>query len=134
MSRGFLDTNILVYAFSEDSRADRARSLLASNAVTGVQCLNEFVNVALNKLKMDWDSVEDALDAIRVFCEIVAPVDVSLHQKALEIARRCRFHIFDALIVGAAIECGCDILWSEDLQDGQVIEHGLTVRNPFLSA
>ena len=46
-------------------------------------------------------------------------------------AERYRFSFYDALIVAAALESGCTTLFSEDLQDGQVIDQTLTVRNPF---
>jgi predicted nucleic acid-binding protein len=134
MTREFLDTNILVYAFSEDARAERARSLLHSGGATGIQCLNEFVNVALNKLKMDWTAVGEALAAIQLLCAIAAPVDLQLHRKGLVLAKRYRLRIFDALIVAAAIDARCSTLWSEDMQDGLVIEGVLTIRNPFVSA
>lgn len=131
MSGEFIDTNVLVYAFSEDRRAERARSLLHSGGATGVQCLNEFVNVALNKLKMGWDEVSEGLAAIQLLCVVVAPVDLELHRRGLALARRYRLRIYDALIAAAALEAGCNTLWSEDMQDGLVIEGALTIRNPF---
>jgi predicted nucleic acid-binding protein len=53
------------------------------------------------------------------------------HQGGLAVAERYRFSFSDALIVAAALESGCTTLFSEDLQDGQVIDRTLTVRNPF---
>jgi predicted nucleic acid-binding protein len=53
------------------------------------------------------------------------------HQRGLAVAERYRFSFYDALIVAAALESGCTTLFSEDLQDGQVIDQTLTVRNPF---
>lgn len=127
----FLDTNILVYAFSQDPRAERARDLLDIGGTIGVQCLNEFANVARNKLGMDWGDVDAALGEIRFLCDVGAPVDLDLHESGLAIARRYRLNIFDSLIVAAALRAGCETLWSEDMQDGLVVETMLTVRNPF---
>lgn len=127
----FLDTNILVYAFSQDPRAERARALLDIGGTIGVQSLNEFANVARNKLGMDWGEVDAALGEIRFLCDVGAPVDLDLHESGLAIARRYRLNIFDSLIVAAALRAGCQTLWSEDMQDGLVIETTLTVRNPF---
>lgn len=129
----FFDTNILVYAFSQDSRAERARALLDVGGSVGVQCLNEFANVARNRLGMDWGEVDAALGEIRFLCDVGAPVDLDLHESGLAIARRYRLNVFDSLIVAAALRAGCEILWSEDMQDGLIVETALTIRNPFLA-
>jgi predicted nucleic acid-binding protein len=129
--KAFLDTNILVYAFSRDPRAERARALLDVGGTVGVQCLNEFANVALNKLGMNWNEVDAALEEIRILCDIGAPVELDLHQSGLAIARRYGLNIFDSLVVAACLRSGCETLWSEDLQDGLVVEEALIVRNPF---
>lgn len=128
--RAFLDSNILVYAFSQDARAERARTLLPG-AVVGVQCLNEFVNVALKKLRLDWPVILLALDRVRRLCSIAGAIDVELHEHAIFLAERYRLAIYDALILAAAIEAGCDMLWSEDMHDSLVIDGRITVRNPF---
>ena len=129
----FCDTNVLVYAFSRDPRAETARSLLETGAVIGVQCLNEFANVASTKLRMSWDELDAGLAELRRLCDVVAPVDLDLHERGLAIARRYRLGIFDGLIVAAALEADCDVLWSEDMQDGLVVDGRLTIRNPFRS-
>jgi predicted nucleic acid-binding protein len=126
----FLDTNILVYAFSQDRRAERARALMPSGVV-GIQSLNEFANVALRKLGMDWRELRAALDMIEELCVLDGVIDRKLHRHGLEIAERYRLSVYDAMIVAAALRAGCDILWSEDMQDKLVIENALTVRNPF---
>ena len=130
--RVFFDSNILVYAFSRDPRAERAQELLQAGGVVGIQCLNEFVNVGLNKLKLSWREVHAALETIRGLCEIEAPIDMILHEGGLAIAQRYRLRIYDALIVAAALATGCPILWSEDMQDGLVVEGRLRISNPFL--
>jgi predicted nucleic acid-binding protein len=53
------------------------------------------------------------------------------HDAALRIARRHGFHIYDALVVASALEANCDTLYTEDLQDGQLVEERLNIRNPF---
>lgn len=129
--KAFLDTNILIYAFSRDSRAARARELLQLGGTVGVQCLNEFATVARNKLRMEWDELLAGLAEIRFLCDVAAPLDLDLHDHGLVIAKRYRTAIFDALILAAALEAECRILWSEDMQDGLVVEDRLLVRNPF---
>lgn len=131
--KAFFDSNVLVYAFSLDPRAEAARRLLDGGGLIGVQCLNEFANVARTKLRMDWDEVETALATISELCEVTAPINVELHQEGLALARRYQLSIYDSLIVAAALNAGCDTLWSEDMQDGMMVERQLTIRNPFTS-
>jgi predicted nucleic acid-binding protein len=127
----FLDSNILVYAFTTDRRASRAQALLASGCIIGVQALNEFTNVARRKLDMTWAEVRDALGAIRTICRTIVPMDVETHDDALRIAERYGYAFFDALIVASALRADCGILWSEDMQDGLVIDQRLRIANPF---
>lgn len=97
-----------------------------------MQVLNEFVSVARRKLKMPWPEVREALDAVRTLCEAPAPVSLETHVSALEIAERYNYQIYDALILAAALQAGCRVLYSEEMQDGQAIGP-LTIRNPFSS-
>ena len=127
----FVDTNVLLYLLSGDQRkADRAEEVLAGGATISVQVLNEFASVASRKLGMSLTEVQEALEPIKLVCTVV-PLTVAIHERALKLAQRHRFSIYDALIVGAALEHGCAWLCTEDLQDGQVIEKSLTIRNPF---
>ncbi len=131
----FFDTNILVYAHSQDPRNAVARALLRQEGVISVQCLNEFVNVARRKLCMTWDEVQESLDFIHTCCPTILALSVPLHEHACHIAARFRLSIYDSLIVAAAFEAKCDILYSEDMQDGLVMEgpdgHLLRIVNPF---
>jgi len=127
----FLDTNILIYAFTDDPRNEVARFLLAAGGVIGVQTLSEFVAVARRKGARTWEQVNEALAAIRILCPSIVPLTKDLHEAALRIAERHGYHIFDSLIIAAALEAKSKILYSEDMHDGQVID-GLTIRNPFL--
>ena len=127
----FLDSNVLVYAFTTDQRALRAQELLDRGCAVGVQGLNEFTNVARRKLDMTWDEVGAALTAIRALCRMVLPIDINTHTDALRIAERYGYGIFDALMVASALRANCGVLWSEDMQDGIVIDGRLTIANPF---
>jgi predicted nucleic acid-binding protein len=129
--KAFFDTNVLIYTVAENDRTLRAERLLMSGGVVGVQVLNEFVSVARRKMHMPWADVIEALDAIRVLCPSPVPVTIHTHETALMVAQQHGFEIYDALVVAAALEAGCSTLYSEDLQDGQVIDRKLTLRNPF---
>jgi predicted nucleic acid-binding protein len=129
----FLDTNVLVYAFSDDARSAQAEALLAEGCASGVQALNEFANVARRKLAMEWREVQEALDAIRALLSAVAPLDLETHRTGIGIAERHRLSVYDAMMIAATLKLGCTTFWSEDLQDGLVVEERLTIRNPFLA-
>ena len=126
----FFDTNILLYAVKPgDPRAERARLLLAGGGIVSVQALNEFTNVARRKLGQPWREINEKLGAVRALCE-VRPLTVATHERALALAERYTYQIYDALHLASALESGCSVLYTEDLQHGQHID-GLTIRNPF---
>ena len=123
---------MLIYAVAEnDPRSTQAEELLSSGGVLSVQILNEFVSVARRKILMPWSEVTEALDAFRVLCPAPLPITIEMHEAALKIAEKHGYHIYDALVVAAALEAGCSTLYSEDLHDGQTIDGQLTIRNPF---
>jgi predicted nucleic acid-binding protein len=130
--KGFFDTNVLVYIVGqEDERTAVAEALVAGGGVLSVQVLNELAAVARRKLGLTWDEVGEALAAIRVLCPSPVALTIETHEAGLRIAAQYQFHIYDALVAAAALEAGCTTLYSEDLQDGQVIDGCLTIRNPF---
>jgi predicted nucleic acid-binding protein len=131
--KAFLDTNVLIYALArQDVRTPTADALLAGGGVVSVQVLNELASVARRKLHMRWPKVIEALAEIQILCPAPVPTTVAIHDSALTLAARLGYNFYDALIVAAALEARCSILYSEDLQDGQVIEERLTIRNPFI--
>jgi predicted nucleic acid-binding protein len=129
--RPFFDTNIVLYAFRrDDARTQVAETLLAAGGAISVQVLNEFVAVARRKLQKSWEDVDRALDILRVFCPEPVPLTIETHQRALHIAKRYGYSIFDSLVIAAAIQSGANTLYSEDMRNGQVID-SVTIRNPF---
>ena len=99
---------------------------------TGIaRSVNEFANVTRRKLGKSWREIRDDLAAIRTVCPTVVPVDVDTHEAALRLAERHGFAMFDALMVAAALQAGCTTLWSEDMQDGMLIDGKLRTANPF---
>lgn len=127
----FFDTNVLIYLLSADAaKADLIEEKLAEGATVSVQVLNEFTSVALRKLGMNMTEIREALDPITAVCHVV-PLTIEIHQRGLQVAERYRFSFYDALIVAAALESSCTMLYTEDLQDGQVIDDTLAIKNPF---
>lgn len=128
----FLDTNVLLYSVAEDDpRTEAAEALLTAGGIVSVQVLNEFVATARRKLAMSWDEIAEAAGAVRVLCPSPVAITVETHDAALRLAERYGFHFYDALVVASALGVGCETLYTEDLQDGQVVDDRLTIRNPF---
>lgn len=128
-TRPFLDTNILIYGISGDPKGDRSRELFASSGVVSVQVLNEFVNTSRRKYALAWDAIEEWLEFFRASLEVEA-ITVETQARAVAIARRHQVHIYDATIIAAAEQAGCDVLYSEDMQHGATIV-GVEIRNPY---
>jgi predicted nucleic acid-binding protein len=127
----FFDSNILIYAYSTDTRRHRALSTIAGGGVISAQVLNEFTNVLRKRQKQDWPAIEAAVQSLRFRFPDIVPLTSDTHAAALALARDHTFAFYDALIVAAAIEAGCDVLYSEDLQHGRSIGE-LAIVNPFL--
>lgn len=129
--KAFFDTNVLLYLLSADeAKADRAEEVIATGGIISVQVLNEFASVATRKLAMTWGEIREILSQVRAVCP-VEPNTIEIHDQGLLIAERYGFAVYDAMIVASALSAKCATLYSEDLQDGQVIESRLTVSNPF---
>ncbi|MBU2788660.1 PIN domain-containing protein [Acidithiobacillus sp. VAN18-1] len=130
--RAFFDTNILLYLFSGDpAKADIAESMVTMGGVISVQVLNEFTSVARRKMDMTFLEIKTVLAPIQKLCRTI-PVTVDTHADAMRIAERYGLNFRDALIIASALESCCEILYTEDLQHGQVLEENLRVANPFL--
>jgi predicted nucleic acid-binding protein len=130
----FFDTNVVLYLLSADpAKADRAEELLAIGGTISVQVLNEFVAIASRKLHMSWIEIREVLAQVRAVCAVES-VTIETHERAQRLAERYGISIYDALIVSAALLANCKTLYSEDMQDGQVIERQLTIRNPFTTS
>jgi predicted nucleic acid-binding protein len=129
----FFDTNILVYAFLDVAKREAALNLIASGGVISAQVLNEFTNVARRKREREWAEIERAVSIIRSRFADIVPRTADIHASALGLARDRRLSFYDALIVAAALEAGCNMLYTEDMQHGGKFG-GLTIINPFIEA
>jgi predicted nucleic acid-binding protein len=128
----FFDTSVLLYLLSADaSKADRVEGLLADRGTISVQVLNEFAAVALRKLKMPLGEVREILGTVRAVCSVESITEAT-HDRGLEICGRYGFSVYDSMLVATALSAAATILYTEDLQHGQVIDGCLTIVNPFL--
>jgi predicted nucleic acid-binding protein len=131
MPGSFFDTNVLLYVVSGDTaKADRAEMRLAEGGTISVQVLNEITNVARRKMGLSWRETHAFLTAVRGLL-LVQPDTLDVHEVGLEISEGYGLSIYDAMIAAAALRAGCDTLWSEDLQDGMVLEGRLRIVDPF---
>jgi predicted nucleic acid-binding protein len=132
MPADFLDSNVLLcFASRDPAKGDRAEALMRGGATISVQVLNEIANVGRRKMRLGWDELEMALALIRRVVDVV-PLTGRTHDEGLRIARRHNLAIYDSMILASALVSGCDTLWSEDMQNGLVVDQRLTIRNPFI--
>ncbi|MGN6776355.1 PIN domain-containing protein [Rhizobium sp.] len=127
----FLDTNVLLYALSEDERAEKAQALLTQPFVISAQALNEFGNVGRKKLNMSWADIREAVDAVVALSATIVPVSEKITLAGLDLAQRYQLSFYDATMMAAAIGAGCERCYSEDLHAGLIVEKQLTIVNPF---
>lgn len=131
-ARGFFDTNVLIYLFSEDpAKANACEALVAQGGVISVQVLNEFASVASRKLGLAWSEIREATEIFSATLE-VRPVDLEVHARALDLAEAHRLNLYDAAILAAAALADCDVVYTEDMHAGLTIGGCLTLANPFV--
>ena len=128
--RGAIDSNVLVYAVAGSGPKRRqAKAAIARGRIVPSQALNETAHVLRRKAGMDLSEIATALGVIRGMLRVV-PLSETTHALALEIAQETGYSIWDASILAASVEAGCDELASEDMQHGRDVR-GTTIRNPF---
>ena len=129
----FIDTNILVYAFTADEPEKQEAALKALNKcmpVVSAQVIKEFSNVLLRKTNADTQTIKDTINDIITVADVVAE-EIELILASFDIHERYKFSFYDSLIVTAALNSKCEILLSEDMQDGQIIGERLKIVNPL---
>jgi predicted nucleic acid-binding protein len=135
----FLDTNILVYSFDPDApeKATIAEKLVRRGRASGLgvlsyQVAQEFVSVALRRFAAVMTTEELERYSLRVMFPLLQiHSSPQLFLQALHLQSRGKLSWYDSLIVAAALQSGCKILYSEDLQHGQRFGN-LVIENPFI--
>jgi predicted nucleic acid-binding protein len=134
----FLDTNILVYTFDRGNlrkrnRAeDLVRGALEGGGIISSQVVQEFLSLALGKFEVAM-SGEDVRKQLAYVLEPLCGVysGPALYWEAISIREETGFHFYDCLILAAAVEGGCGIVYSEDMHHGRRVR-GVEIRNPFV--
>ena len=130
-AKAFIDSNVILYLLSKDAKkADAAEAVLRTGGMISVQVLNEIANVALRKTGMSWTETNQFLASIRSLCAVES-LTVETHDRGRDVAERYWLSVYDSMIVAAALLAGCTVLYSEDMQDGLVVDKRLRVANPF---
>lgn len=132
-AKSFVDTNVVLYTIGKDVRkAEIARDLVAGQPAISTQVVNECISVCLRKLTFTREQAytfgRTLMDRTEVLSLTEATVD-----RAAAVGIRYQLSHWDALIIASALLAGCETLYSEDLQHGQIFDEQLTVMNPFLS-
>ena len=135
-ARSFFDTNVLVYADDKASPAKQRRALdlvaehrRAGTGVVSLQVLQEYFVTVTRKLRVDPRTARRKVELLAEF-DVAAP-DVADILAAIDLHRLHQFSFWDALILRAAKQAGCSVLFSEDLQEAREMD-GVHIVNPFL--
>lgn len=136
----FLDTNIFVYSFdpNEKSKCAIARdliqdALLEQSGCISSQVIQEFLNISTRRFTpplTSQDSEKYLNSVLATLCRIFTSIE--LYRKSIAIFERWKYSFYDSMIIAAALQTNCRILYSEDLQHNQNIQD-LTIVNPFFS-
>lgn len=134
--KSFIDTNIFVYSVdaAEPAKQKRAKQVLRDTpgVVVSTQVMNEFYNISTRKLAtpLPTDAAADVVGSMTLYTCV--PVDADLVLRAIREGQRWQLSHWDALVVAAARQAGCDRVLTEDLSDGAVYD-GLRIENPFVT-
>jgi len=131
-----LDTNILLYLHDSDQQSlkkNTAEELVASNPIVSTQVISEYLNVCHKRFKL---TKLDALAALMEWLPFsgVANVSDSTYSNAVNLIKKYDFQLFDSIVIAAAIEANCTILYTEDMHHNLLVENRLQIINPFLTA
>lgn len=134
-ARSFFDTSVLIYTDDKAAPSKQRRALdlvaehrRAGTGVVSLQVLQEYFAVVTRKLKLDAGIARRKVELLAEFNVAVLAVGDIL--AAIDLHRLHNFAFWDALIIRAAQETGCRVLFSEDLQHGREIDD-LRIVNPF---
>lgn len=128
----FFDTNTLLYLLSSDiKKADWVSDNLQQSNVISIQVLNEFTSTSIRKIKISNAELDEFLDLFTSTFN-VRSLDVDTFETGLMVSRRYGYQHYDSMIIAAALQAGCEKLYSEDMQHRQIIDKRLQIVNPFL--
>ena len=132
--RVFLDTNMIIYMYSEDEikKRDAVFAFVNYNdCFASTQIFNEASNVWFKKYNLGKSEIIKYLDEIETVCDEILIIQRKTIDKALELKELYGYSYYDCLILASALEANCSIILSEDMNNNQVINGRLKIVNPF---
>lgn len=131
----FIDTNVLIYAYSSDEVEKKlaVQMLLEKDqkVFISTQVINEFINVMRKKRSVPVNILQEVIKEIANIFSI-SLITVETINQALAISQRYKYSYFDSLIIASARENSCSILYSEDMHNKHLINDSLIILNPFV--
>jgi predicted nucleic acid-binding protein len=124
---------VLVYLHSSTESTKRAKSIdlfRNYNCITSTQALNEFSNVYIRKYNVDGQALKILVSNIIASCDVRLITDGTVYN-AIAMNAQYKYSFYDCLMLASAIDADCEVLFSEDMQNGQIIDNKLTIVNPF---
>ena len=132
--RCFVDTNVWLYAFVDGNESQKRSAAKAIISHRGIVLSTQVINETCINLLRKTNSTEGTIrELVTAFYAKYAVIEVSEAALLMASALRQRYSLsfWDSMIVASALQAGCEILYTEDMQDGLEVEHSLTVVNPF---
>ena len=129
----FLDTSLWIYLYSDKVKGRKIKQLVTDrfeNIIVSTQVLGELFHVLTKK------GLKDKKEAKEIVSEIaghfqVAAISLPTVNHAVNLHVKHGYSYWDSLIISSAMENGCKLLYTEDLQGDQVIDGKLKIETPL---
>jgi len=131
----FLDTNLIIYLYSEKEpkkRDEVYRILNEYSTVINIQSLKEVSNVLFKKFGWDGLKIKKHLDNIELVCDEILQISRNTIDNAIDIKDKYGFSFYDCVMLASALESNCNFIFSEDMSHNQIIDGKLKIVNPFI--
>ena len=128
-----LDSNILIYAFANnnDFRKSIAKDIIAKCNIISIQAVNETSYILLKKFKLPKEELEKVIQFMKNQF-IISSLTTNILDQTIALCKKYDFSFWDSMMIAAALENHCSIIYTEDLSHGQLIENRLRIINPFI--
>jgi predicted nucleic acid-binding protein len=132
MNKIFVDSNIILYLMDNNiHKRSISEDILLQKPFISAQVLTEVANVCKRRFKYEKEDILNLWRDLMSDCDFIATTKTTF-DNGIELVKKYKFQLFDALIIASALEANCNILYSEDMQHKMVVEGKLTIINPFI--
>lgn len=128
-----LDSNVLIYAFADhdDFRKSIAKEIISKCDIISLQAVNETVCVLLRKFNFPKEKLEQVVQFLKEQF-IISSLTVNTLEQTITLSKKYNFSFWDSMMIAAALDNHCSIIYTEDLSHNQLIENKLRIINPFI--